>query len=213
MKDLSGARYGRLTVLGYSHSDKHRNSLWRCVCDCGKETTVYRVGLVGGKTRSCGCLKMESIASVAGRTLLKHGHGRAGNQTPTYRAWKGARERCNRPNHRDYPRYGGRGIEMRFASVLDLIADIGEKPDAPGLSLDRIDTDGHYEPGNVRWATAKQQANNRRPYMSPLTADDVRSIRTRYAAGESSVALGVAYGVSRQAVAHIVKRRTWTSVD
>lgn len=212
MKNLTGKRFGRLVVLGYSHSDHNRNSLWHCRCDCGTETTVYRVGLVGGKTRSCGCLKMESIATVAERTLLKHGHGREGSRTPTYRAWKGARERCNNPNHADYRNYGGRGIEMRFASVLELIADIGEKPDAPGLSLDRIDTNGHYEPGNVRWATAKQQANNRRRYMSPLTPDDVRAIRQRYAAGEASVKLGAEYGVSRQAIAHIVKRRTWTSV-
>jgi hypothetical protein len=100
------------------------------------------------------------VATLAARTLTKH--GMAGKKrTPTYAAWRSARSRCRTPSNPDYADYGGRGIEMRFESVLDLIADIGEKP-GRALSLDRIDTNGHYEAGNVRWATAKEQANNRR---------------------------------------------------
>jgi hypothetical protein len=161
-QDLIGQRFGRLVVVGYSHTDANRNSLWHCRCDCGSTSVVYRGGLKSGRTQSCGCLHREMVGRLAVTSLTKHGMSAGHVRTPTYSAWLSARQRCNSEVDPYYANYGGRGIEMRFASVLDLIADIGEKPDTPGLSLDRIDNDGHYESGNVRWATAKQQANNRR---------------------------------------------------
>jgi hypothetical protein len=93
---------------------------------------------------------------------MTHGLSRRnGKTTPTYLAWANARNRCTRPNDPSYPNYGGRGIEHRFDSVADLVADIGERP-SPELTLDRIDNDGHYEAGNVRWATRSEQSRNQR---------------------------------------------------
>lgn len=210
-EDLSGRRFGRLVVLEYSHTDKNRFLLWRCKCDCGKETISYGNGLRSGDSKSCGCARHETNR-LRGGGNFRHGQAKVSGKTSTYISWSAAKNRCNNPLNAEYNRYGGRGIEMRFKSVVDLISDIGEKPDSPvRLSLDRIDNEGHYEPGNVRWATPKQQANNRRS-LSSLIDDDVRQIRKRRAEGETARSLGEEYGISRQAITHICTFRTWQHV-
>jgi len=92
---------------------------------------------------------------------LKHGHTRIGQITPEYTAYTQARQRCTNPRHLSWPRYGARGIEFRFSSFEEFLADVGPRPTSEH-SLDRIDNDGHYEPGNVRWATREEQARNTR---------------------------------------------------
>lgn len=148
--NVTGERYGRLTAL-YLTAERSP-SAWACQCDCGVIRTVRLCNLRSGNTRSCGCLDREMAAA----RLRKH--GRTG--TREWRSFQGAKHRCTNPRSHKWRHYGGRGIEFRFGSFDAFLAHIGPRPE--GTSLDRIDVDGHYEPGNVRWATDLEQQRNRR---------------------------------------------------
>lgn len=136
---------------------------------------------------------------------IKHGGARWQNKTPEYRVWEGARNRCRNPNNRSYARYGGRGIT--FSAVFDdfavFLAEIGPRP-SPNHSIDRIDNERGYEPGNIRWATRSEQFFNSRPFV--LTREQAEAIR-RDPRPRSQVAR--AYGVSPQTVCDIDKGRIW----
>lgn len=155
--DISNERFGRLTaieIVGKARPDGGPN-LWRCVCDCGEETRVSRTKLSSGHTRSCGCL-----IDAGRRARAKH---RMTN-TAEYRAWAGIKSRCNDPANKRYEYYGARGVKVHpewDAQFLSFYEHIGPRP-TPRHSVDRIDNDGNYEPGNVRWADMKTQRANRR---------------------------------------------------
>lgn len=159
--DLAGMQFGNLRVLGEAGRSLHQGEvLWKCACSCGKETVVRGQLLRSGGTKSCGCLRGEA-AAVSSAT---HGHTRNYRSSPTYKTWCSMLYRCQDPNYRQAEYYAGRGIRVcdRWQVFENFLADMGERPE--GKTLDRFpDNNGNYEPGNCRWATAKQQVANRRP--------------------------------------------------
>jgi len=160
--DLSGKRFGRLTVLSKAESVDKR-TIWWCRCDCSdKSLAIDGYCIRRGHTRSCGCLNQEMRAE----RKFKHGHGKAGELTPEYRTWLHMCWRCDNPNCISYPSHGGRGIMVceRWRDFANFLVDMGERP--KGKTLDRYpDNDGNYEPGNCRWATFKEQRANRRDVL------------------------------------------------
>lgn len=152
--DLLGKTIGKLWICVQGPSNS--GTYWFCKCDCGNEVLVRGSSLVSGHTKSCGCLQKEKVT--------KHGGWVGSKESPEYRSWLSMKSRCLNKKSPDYLRYGERGIkickEWKF-SFKNFIQDMGKRPSLE-YSLDRIDNSGNYEKSNCRWATMKQQSNNRR---------------------------------------------------
>jgi hypothetical protein len=161
--DLIGKRFSRLKVIGIAPR-KGLKRRWLCRCDCGKTSIAFTSDLIGGYHKSCGCLQKE----ITGRRSRTH----ALSKSVEYQTWCGMKARCQ-PEYIKYKDYGGRGISVcaRWEdSFENFLADMGPRPSGK-YSIDRINNDGNYEPGNCRWATDAQQRANKRSSPQYRNAD------------------------------------------
>lgn len=178
-----GTKFGKLTVLSPVGKKTHRGSiLYRCVCECGKERTVSGERLFSGSAFSCGCL----------------------SKNPTHAVWSSMKARCSNPDHKAYKDYGGRGITFcdRWKKFSNFLQDMGEAPD--GLTLDRIDVNGNYEPDNCHWTDWNYQNRNRR--NNKLTPEIVEIIRT---SSKRHSSLAKELGVCPETISRVRQRILW----
>jgi hypothetical protein len=185
--DITGERYGRLTVLKYSHTEEGK-AMWFCACECGEKTIIQGNLLRNGHTKSCGCLRLEILEAT------RTSHGLCNKEPRLYEIWNGIKARCNRKNHRAYEDYGGRGIKVcpewnnDFKDFCEWAMKNGYEED---LSIDRIEVNGDYEPSNCRWTTVQEQSRNRRSNVKIEINGEIKTIT------EWSEISGISYSTLR----------------
>lgn len=206
MNDVTGMRFGRLVVSGRSGRSLNKAIRWLCHCDCGGSIETESGALRYGRTSSCGCLRRE-VGRARRLAETKHGHTRDRKPSGTWRSWMSMTDRCRNPRATGYARYGGRGIAVceRWLSFENFLADMGQRPD--GTSIDRIDVNGHYEPGNCRWATRKEQGRNTRAVK--LEPHEPAQIRWLVEAGHRRREVANLFQVSDRTVGDIVRGEKW----
>ena len=150
--DLTGQKFNRLTAI---RRDPKRPLNWFFQCDCGTIKSQQAGNVKSGAVKSCGCLFREMLDE---RVAVGYANGE--NKHPLFDLWAGMIARCENPNHKGFHNYGGKGVKVcsRWKDFMTFVKDVGDRPE--GTSLDRIRSEGDYEPGNWRWATPKEQSLN-----------------------------------------------------
>lgn len=161
IKNLKGQRFGRLKVLKMV-VPRVKRTQWVCRCKCGQIKIAYAQTLMRGQVNSCGCLRLDGAKRAASARKI-HGHSLAKGRSPPYRSWQAMKARCSNKNLKSYQHYGARGIKVceRWLSFENFLSDMGVRPE--GTTINRIDYDGDYEPGNCNWADDAEQRASRRP--------------------------------------------------
>ena len=200
IEDITGLRFGRYFVERYAGRDMRSKAKWLCICDCGDKRIVDGARLKSGNSLSCGCYRADRN-SVTWRTKRQ-------DHMDTYNTYAGMKDRCLNENSKPYPRYGGRGIKVcaRWMESFDnFVADMGPRP--KGLSIDRINNDGDYEPSNCRWANARTQVRN--STSAKLTVEKVKIIRSLAKNGVSRKELAVKFEVKLSTIRAVICRQNW----
>ena len=160
---VPGATFGRWVLVSLvSHDKENHRYYWMCRCICGTTRVVVHNSLINGRSASCGCKTTEELRAHPHHKT--HGDSKRYPHVKEYRVWCHMKERCYNPKAVNYENYGGRGIHVCnrwLHSYENFLIDVGRAP-SPKYTIDRIDSDGNYAPGNIRWATTLQQHHNRR---------------------------------------------------
>lgn len=199
---IAGQRFGLLTAE-FMLPRTGKRTMWSCRCDCGQSCVARGAELVRGHKTNCGCATLRLQREQA----TKHGMTR----TPEYKTWSMMIHRCTCPSAVGFHKYGARGITVcdRWrTSFENFFADMGPRP--AGMSIDRIDSRGNYEPANCRWATIEEQNRNRS--IAKLTPDLVREAFARSRAGEPAASIATSMGVSKSTIVDALAGRTWRDI-
>lgn len=203
LKDLTGQKFGRLTVISRAENTKTGQARWNCICSCGNETIVRSAHLIDGHTRSCGCLNKDIISE----------HIQLPTNTREYNIWVCMKQRCLNPNNKSYKWYGQRGIKVcdrwldEENGYENFITDLGNSPGID-YSLERVDHDGDYCPENCIWIKkAHQNRNTRKNVISGI--DEANTIREEFKNGKTAKLLSEEHNCSIGIIRSIVNNKTW----
>lgn len=208
-EDLTGQVFTRLKVLSRVLIGKNKTlTRWECLCDCGNIVNVSTSKLKTGHTRSCGCLQVEKFKEIVTKHGLRNNKG--------YDIWCSIKERCFNSNTKQYNDYGGRGITLHeewinnpkdFIEYVSKLENFGEI----GYSIDRVDNDGNYEPGNLRWATHEQQVQNtRRNVLNPEIVREIRNYYKDY--GGTYREVSELFDISIHNISGVLSNKTWKNI-
>lgn len=217
--DLRGRTFGSLTVVEEAPRHANGRTRWVCRCTCGGTKVVLAYKLHSGRVGNCTDCGRSRLRGTRGTSKSDSARRGVGTKyTPEYASWLAMRERCNTPGRPNYRYYGGRGIRVcsEWDNFAQFLADLGPRP--PGTTLDRIDHDGHYEPGNCRWADLRTQNRNRRAPVRTaqpkrLDLQAAREIRAQHAAGATQVQLAAQYGVATATIYDVIRGNSWRDVS
>lgn len=200
MIDLTGQVFGRLTVIKLAPKSKAGNIKWECKCECGNVFYVHGSMLRRGGSNSCGCLSIEMTSERS----TTHGMSRE----PLYRVWATMKARCYNKNHNRYKYYGGRGIKVCdrwLNSFENFLEDMGMR--AEGLTIERVDNDDDYSPGNCEWRTHADQSRNRR--TTKLSIKKIIKVKEMSGLGLATKEIASLFGVSTSTIRRVLAGKTW----
>lgn len=208
---ISGVKFNELTVISFSHKDKHNFPHYLCECSCGTKRTFSIYAVKNGMIKSCGCIKIPNIIAGAKLHNTKHGATKKDNLERLYRIWVGVKNRCNNKLGNRYKDYGGRGIMIcsewisDYPKFKEYCISIGY---ADNLTIDRIDNNGNYEPNNIRFVTRGENSRNKR--SSKLSMDKAKEIRfLKQVDGWSTNSLSEKFGVGQGVIRKVINNEAW----